>query len=105
MEQIRAHVSQPGRGQPAGLAREIVARHLDELIVPYACGEARALARHRCWQGTGASEARALPGAHRAADGGVIIASLNLENPDRALRLALPRGWPVASSALLPARL
>ena len=46
MEQIRAHVSQPCRGWPAGLVREIVARHLDELIVPYVCGEAPALTRH-----------------------------------------------------------
>jgi HAD superfamily hydrolase (TIGR01490 family) len=43
MEQIRAHVSQLCRGWPADLVREIVARHLDELIVPYIYDEARAL--------------------------------------------------------------
>ena len=43
MEQIRAHVSQLCRGWPADRVRDIVARHLDELIVPYVYDEARAL--------------------------------------------------------------
>ena len=58
MEQIRAHVSQLCRGWPADLVREIVARHLDELIVPYVYDEARALLD-----------------AHRAAGEDVIIVS------------------------------
>lgn len=59
MEQARAHVSQPRCGRPAVLAREIVARHLDELIVPYAY-----------------DEALAQPAAPRAAAEDAIIASL-----------------------------
>jgi phosphoserine phosphatase len=58
MEQIRAHVSQLCRGWPAERVREIVARHLDELIVPYVYDEARALLD-----------------AHRAAGEDVIIVS------------------------------
>ena len=58
MEQIRAHVSQRCRGWPADRVREIVARHLDELIVPYVYDEARALLD-----------------AHRAAGEDVIIVS------------------------------
>ena len=58
MEQIRAHVSQLCRGWPADRVREIVARHLDELIVPYVYDEARALLD-----------------AHRAAGEDVIIVS------------------------------
>jgi phosphoserine phosphatase len=58
MEQIRAHFSQLCRGWPAGRVREIVARHLDELIVPYVYDEARALLD-----------------AHRAAGEDVIIVS------------------------------
>jgi phosphoserine phosphatase len=42
MEQVRAHVSQLCRGWPADRVREIVGRHLDELIVPYLYDEARA---------------------------------------------------------------
>ena len=58
MEQIRAHVSQLCRGWPADRVREIVARHLEELIVPYVYDEARALLD-----------------AHRAAGEDVIIVS------------------------------
>jgi len=58
MEQIRAQVSQVCRGWPAERVREIVARHLDELIVPYVYDEARALLD-----------------AHRAAGEDVIIVS------------------------------
>ncbi len=58
MEQIRAQVSQLCRGWPADRVREIVARHLDELIVPYVYDEARALLD-----------------AHRAAGEDVIIVS------------------------------
>jgi HAD superfamily hydrolase (TIGR01490 family) len=58
MEQIRAQVSQLCRGWPAERVREIVARHLDELIVPYVYDEARALLD-----------------AHRAAGEDVIIVS------------------------------
>ena len=58
MEQIRAHVSHLCRDWPADRVREIVARHLDELIVPYVYDEARALLD-----------------AHRAAGEDVIIVS------------------------------
>jgi HAD superfamily hydrolase (TIGR01490 family) len=58
MEQIRAHVSQLCRGWPADRVREIVAHHLDELIVPYVYDEARALLD-----------------AHRAAGEDIIIVS------------------------------
>src|SRR5450631_2799434 len=58
MEQIRAQVSQLCQGWPADRVREIVARHLDELIVPYVYDEARALFD-----------------AHRAAGEDVIIVS------------------------------
>jgi HAD superfamily hydrolase (TIGR01490 family) len=40
MERIREHVSQLCRGWPAERVREIVTRHLDELIVPYVYTEA-----------------------------------------------------------------
>lgn len=43
MEQIRAQVSQLCQGWPADRVREIVARHLEELIVPYVYDKARAL--------------------------------------------------------------
>ena len=58
MEQIRLQVGQLCRGWPAEQVREIVARHLDELIVPYVYDEARALVN-----------------AHRAAGEDVIIVS------------------------------
>jgi HAD superfamily hydrolase (TIGR01490 family) len=43
MEKIREHVSQLCRGWPADQVGEIVARHLEDLIVPYVYAEARAL--------------------------------------------------------------
>jgi HAD superfamily hydrolase (TIGR01490 family) len=58
MEQIRERVSQRCRGWPADRVQQIVARHLDELIVPYVYDEARALLD-----------------AHRAAGEDVIIVS------------------------------
>jgi HAD superfamily hydrolase (TIGR01490 family) len=58
MEQIRAQVSHLCRGWPADRVREIVARQLDELIVPYVYDEARDLLD-----------------AHRAAGEDVIIVS------------------------------
>ena len=48
MERIRDQVSQLCSGWPAERVREIVTRHLDELILPYVYPEARALLdRHR----------------------------------------------------------
>ena len=48
MERVRGWVTGLCRGWPADRVREIVARHLDELIVPYVYAEARALiAAHR----------------------------------------------------------
>ena len=48
MERARGQVSQLCRGWPAELVREIVAQHLDELILPYVYAEAAALlAAHR----------------------------------------------------------
>ena len=47
MERIREHVGQLCRGWPAERVRDIVTRHLDELIPPYIYDEARALlSRH-----------------------------------------------------------
>jgi HAD superfamily hydrolase (TIGR01490 family) len=48
MERIRDQASQLCRGWPADRVRDIVTRHLDELILPYVYDEARALLeRHR----------------------------------------------------------
>jgi HAD superfamily hydrolase (TIGR01490 family) len=48
MERVRGQVSQLCRGWPAERVGEIVARHLEELIVPYVYAEARVLlAGHR----------------------------------------------------------
>ncbi len=48
MERIREQVSEVCRGWPAERVTEIVARHLDELILPYVYADARALLdRHR----------------------------------------------------------
>ena len=48
MERIREQVGQLCRGWPAERVRDIVTRHLDELILPYIYDEARALlSRHR----------------------------------------------------------
>lgn len=43
MEKIRTQVSEMCRGWPADRVREIVTRHLEDLIVPYVYAEARAL--------------------------------------------------------------
>jgi HAD superfamily hydrolase (TIGR01490 family) len=48
MERIREQVGQLCRGWPAERVRDIVTRHLDELILPYIYDEAQALlSRHR----------------------------------------------------------
>jgi HAD superfamily hydrolase (TIGR01490 family) len=48
MEKIREHASEVCRGWPVDRVREIVARHLEELILPYVYAEARLLlSQHR----------------------------------------------------------